>query len=179
MSYRILTLLVFSIITSQILHEDIFASTGQTYEEYIKESNTFCDDSTKPWGTNNTLVPKIDYPELRDTAVNATLVQWRNNTPKWMVGDEKTRLREDLDPVVIGEFRGFKALEVARIGYRSNMNALFACAVISSRINSMKTLQEIIDKKINNKESEVQKKFKKNINTLTRTLNQLKCKDEN
>ena len=178
MSYRIVTFLIFTLITSHIFCKGVFAGTGQTYDDYIKESGTFCDDSSKPWGTNNTLVPKIDYPELSDSAVNATLVKWRNSKPEWMVGDEKTRLKEDLDPITIGEFRGFKALEVARIGYRSNMNALFACAVISSRINSMKTLQEIIDKKINNKESEIQKKFKKNVDSLTRTLNQLKCKNE-
>lgn len=59
------------------------------------------------------------------------------------------------------------------------MNALFACAVISSRIDSMKTLQEIISKKITNKESEIQKKFTRNVNSLTRSLNQLKCKDIN
>lgn len=104
MSYRTLTLLLLALVAPHILCEGVFANTGQTYDNYLKESATFCNDSSKPWGTNNTLVPKIDYPELSDKAVNATLVKWRNNTPEWMIGDEKIRLRADLDPITIGEF---------------------------------------------------------------------------
>lgn len=79
-----------------------------------------------------------------------------------MVGDEKARLRADLDPIAIGEYSGFKALEVARIGYRSNMNSLFACAVLTSRIDTMITLQELISQKIKTKNSEILQKIKKN-----------------
>lgn len=160
MSYRIFTSLVTLTLSISYYGGTMAALNGQTYEDYTKEAGAYCDDTARSWGTNNTLVPKIDYPELSDTVINATLIKWRDNNPKWMVGEEKERLRADLDPVTIGEYSGFKALEVARIGYRSNMNALFACGIISSRIDTLVELQDLIGKKIKNKNSEILEKLK-------------------
>jgi len=41
------------------------------------------------------------------------------------------------------------------------MNALFACAVVTSRIETIVTLQELISKKIKTKNSEILEKLKK------------------
>jgi hypothetical protein len=174
MSYRIFTSLT-TLLLSFFYFESIVAMSGQTYEEYIKEAGAYCDDTTQSWWTGNTLVPKIDYPELSSKSVNATLTKWKDNNPKWMVGEEKSRLRADLDPVTIGEYSWFKSLEVARIGYRSNMNALFACAVISSRIEILTDLQELISKKINPKNSEILKDLEKKGKKLWETASVLKC----
>lgn len=177
MSYRIFTSVVTGIIFLWY-YGNSFAVNGQTYEAYTKESQLYCDDAMKPWGTGNTLVPKIDYPELSSTSVNATLTKWRDNNPSWMVGEEKSRLRADLDPVTIGEYSGFKALEVARIGYRSNMNRLFACAVLTSRYKTIKELQDIVNKKIKNKNSEILEKLKKESDKLIQEWKKLNCKSE-
>lgn len=174
MSLRIYTFLLI-VLTSFGCYEAFSAEPGKSYDAYTKEAESYCDDSSKSWSTNNTLVPKIDYPELSSKSVNATLAKWRDNNPRWMVGDEKARLRADLDPNNIGEFTWFKALEVARIGYRSNMNALFACAVVTSRIETIVTLQELISKKIKTKNSEILEKLKKEWNKLEQTSNKLKC----
>jgi flagellar biosynthesis chaperone FliJ len=92
-----------------------------------------------------------------------------------MVGEEKERLRADLDPVTIGEYSGFKALEVARIGYRSNMNALFACAVLSSRVQVIDELQKLINQKIKNKNSDILKDINKKSDKFKETQKQLLC----
>ena len=168
-------LLLCSLFITLNLYEGVFALNGQSYEDYKTTKDTFCSDSTKPWSTDNRLVPEIEYPELSDTAVNATLATWRDNTPRWMVGDEKVRLRSDLDPVRIGDFSGFKALEVVRIGYRSNMNSLFACGIVSSRLDTLKNLQDLVSSKLKNKNSEILQKLKQESNRLEQTVNTLKC----
>ncbi|MBC7503631.1 hypothetical protein H7169_01555 [Candidatus Gracilibacteria bacterium] len=145
----------------------------QTYDNYITSATEYCDSSDRTWFQDNTLVAKIDYPAFETNIVNITMAKWRNNPQ--VIGDEKIRLKSDLDMVRIGEFRGFKTLEVARIGYRSQMNALFACSVISSRIDTIDTLQKLIDKKISSKESEIRQKLKKEADRLKKNLTTLKC----
>lgn len=176
MTYRSITSLCILLSMITVTDSTFALSLGQSYTEYIEWSEKFCDDSTKPWGKNNTLVPQIDYPELTDAAVNATLTKWRDSKTEWMIGDEKSRLRYDLDPVRIGEYEGFKALEVARIGYRANMNALFACGVISSRIKTIGELKDIIGKKVKSKEWEILKSLDREWEKLIKTSNSLKCK---
>lgn len=92
-----------------------------------------------------------------------------------MSDDEKLRLKRDLDPVRIGEYSGFKALEVARIGYRTRMNTLFSCAVVASRIDTMQGLKKLIAEKIKLKDSEIQKKLTRDTNKLLNIFNTLKC----
>ena len=116
----------------------------------------------------------IDYPELNDIIINQTIANWRVKE-EWRIGDEKNRLLEDLDPSRIGDYSGFKTLEIARTGYRSNMNRLFACAVVSSRIQTLDTLQEIIKQKITSKNSETLEKLKREANNLKENLDKLKC----
>ena len=92
-----------------------------------------------------------------------------------MSDDEKLRLKRDLDPVRIGEYGGFKALEIARIGYRTRMNTLFSCAVVSSRINTMQSLTKLIAEKLKPKNSEIQEKITRDTNKLLNVFNTLKC----
>lgn len=146
---------------------------SQTYENYSTGAIEYCDSSDRTWSRDNTLVAKLDYPAFDTNIVNITMAKWQNNPQ--VVGDEKMRLKYDLDTVRIGQFRWFKTLEVARIGYRTQMNALFACAVISSRIDTIDTLQKLIDKKINSKESEIRQKLKKEADRLKKNLTTLKC----
>jgi hypothetical protein len=89
--------------------------------------------------------------------------------------DERLRLRRDLDPVTIGEYDGFKTLEIARIGYRTRMNTLFSCAVVASRLDTLQDLTRLIAEKLKSKESEIQQKLKRDTEKLTATLNTLKC----
>lgn len=57
---------------------------------------------------------------------------------------EKAKLEKDLDPSRIGLFDGFKSVEIARIQYRTNMNRIWSCAVITSRIEKTKKIIEMI-----------------------------------
>ncbi len=95
-----------------------------------------------------------------------------------MSEDEKLRLKRDLDPVRIGEYSGFKALEIARIGYRTRMNTLFSCAVVSSRIDTMQSLTKLIAEKFKPNNSEIQEKITRDINKLLNVFNTLKCNPE-
>lgn len=85
------------------------------------------------------------------------------------------RLKRDLDPVRIGEYSGFKTLEIARIGYRTRLNTLFSCAVVGSRIDTLVGLEKLISTKLKTKDSEIQQKLKKDANKLQVVLNTLKC----
>ncbi len=85
------------------------------------------------------------------------------------------RLKRDLDPVRIGEYSGFKTLEIARIGYRTRLNTLFSCAVVGSRIDTLMGLEKLISTKLKTKDSEIQQKLKKDANKLQVVLNTLKC----
>ena len=171
--------MVLRIILSLVFYSATLAISGgaywatQTYENYNTGAVEYCDSSDRTWSQDSSLVAKIDYPAFETTMVNITMAKWRNNNQ--VVGDEKLRLKSDLDMVRIGEFRWFKTLEVARIGYRTQMNALFACAVISSRIDTIDTLQKLIDKKISSKESEIRQKLKKEADRLKKNLTTLKC----
>lgn len=171
-SQRIFTSVSIALLLSSI-STSIYAANPQTYEEYVSEAWLFCDSSDRSWAKDNSLVPKIDYPKLNEIAINATIAEWWKS--KSFSDDEKQRLKYDLDPTRIGEYSGFKTLEVARIAYRTRMNSAFSCAIISSRIKTMKTLQEIINKKIYNKESEIHKKLKKEVDKLQMEVNKLTC----
>jgi hypothetical protein len=145
----------------------------QTYETYQTEANSYCNSSGQTWSKYNTLVPKIDYPAFDLASVNRTLAKSSNNST--VVGDEKLRLKSDLDPVTIGEYSGFKTVEIARINYRTQMNSLFACAVIASRIDTMDSLTRLIQTKIRVKDSETYKKLTRMTEGLTTTYNTLRC----
>ncbi len=167
---------IISIVLSLFYFGSSFAAIGQTYEEYLKEAWDYCDSTDRSWWKNNTLIPKIDYPKLSSDAINNTIKAWQNN-PKWAIGDEKLRLKTDLDWVTIGEYSGFKALEVARIGYRSSMNSLFACAIIASRQKTIIEVQDVVNKKIKNKNSEILEKLKKEWKNLETTYWKLGCNE--
>ena len=145
LSYRILTSIGIILLLSSI-SIGTYAAIPQSYEEYISEVWLFCDSPDRSWAKDNSLVPKIDYPKLNEIAINATIAEWWKS--KSFSNDEKLRLKSDLDPIKIGEYTGFKTLEVARIAYRTRMNSAFSCAIISSRIKTMKVLQDIIKKYI-------------------------------
>ena len=129
-------------------------ATPQTYEAYQRESTNYCDGAERTWAQDKSLVPKIDYSEFATGAINATLAKSRNNTQT--SNDEKLRIKSDLDPIRIGEYSGFKALEIARVNYRTQMNSLFACGIISSRIDTLDELTKLINQKIKPKKSNIQ-----------------------
>lgn len=145
----------------------------EQYEAYKKESTNYCDSNDRPWKWWNGIVPIIDYPELDTTSINAAIAKWKAN-PR-IIGDEKSRLDMDLNAERIGEFNWFKLLEASRIAYRSQMNSLFACAVISSRISILDDLKKIISKKIKNDNSEILVKISKEGASLKKSKNTLKC----
>ncbi len=150
----------------------------QTYEQYTKAATDYCESTDRSWSGSNSLVWKIDYPELQSDTINATMSKWRDNTPEWSIWSEKDRLKNDLSPNRIGEYSGFKTLEIARIGYRSKMNQVFACGVISSRIKTISELKDIVWKKIKTTDSEILKKIEKEWKDLKKQESTLRCKPE-
>jgi hypothetical protein len=156
----------------------IVAAAWQTYEQYTKAASDYCESNLRSWSGSNSLVSKIDYPALNSDTINTTMSDWRNNKQEWYIWSEKDRLQRDLSPTRIGEYTGFKTLEIARIGYRSKMNQLFACGVISSRIKTISELKDIIWKKIKTTDSEILKKIEKEWKDLKKQESTLKCKPE-
>jgi hypothetical protein len=151
-----------------------------SYTTYLK-SKEDCDAPSKSWNKEgvSSKVPEIDYPEFSTSAVNAAITKWKteNSDQKWFLQSEQERLMKDLDPVRIGNFTGFKTLEVARIGYRTRMNQLFACSIVSSRINSVVWLQELTNKKIKTKDGSITEKLNKEIKKYREIQTSLKCNE--
>jgi hypothetical protein len=169
-----------SLIGSTVAAETPFVGTTMSYSDYKTGMKT-CTDTQKSWNAKGTekLIAMIDYPELTATAVNTTISKWKNEW-KELPEEEKTRLTKDLDTTRIGNFTGFKALEVARIGYRTQMNRLFACAIIDSRLSSIVWLQEIVNKKVRTKSDEFTKTLKNESEKYNKLRISMKCAiDEN
>jgi hypothetical protein len=139
----------------------VLASAGTTfaevmsYETYSSGATTFCDNPEVEWNKTSRSVGKITYPELKSETVNAWMSsQIASETSQ--LG--RAKLQEALDPARIGNFAGWRALEVVQSAYNARMNTLFDCAVIESRISIIKGLQEA---KAINSRSEILKKLKK------------------
>ena len=103
-----------------------------SYEAYSSGATTFCDNPEVEWNKTSRSVGKITYPELKSDTVNAWMSsQITSETSK--LG--RAKLQEALDPARIGNFAGWRALEVTQSAYNARMNTLFDCAVIESRIS--------------------------------------------
>lgn len=152
----------------------VFAA--QTFEEYQSESQSFCESSDRPWQKNKAsgLVSIPDYSRLETAAINTAINQWKND-PKTLA-NERARLDAELDSVRIGNFSGFKTLEASRIKYRSQMNNLFACAVVTSRMKTVQNITNIVKEK---KITELANKLKIEYDKLDRTKTTLNCNPSN
>jgi hypothetical protein len=130
---------------------------------YKKEADMYCDGPAPDGlGTNpqyNALVPKVDYAELSTQAINTTLLQYRNRIASTMSPEERARIVRDLDFSRIGNFTGFKTLEVARVQYRTQMDRVFACSVAVSRIRTIDALKKVIGSKMPGKTTEITKQL--------------------
>jgi hypothetical protein len=180
--HLILVFLLFSLIQGTfVVGTDILVSamSYQQYQQWV-DGKDGCDSPAKSWNKWGTkLIGKIDYPELSVSVVsiNEAIKKWKNEGTNFS-GAEKERLMMDLNLARIGNFSGFKALEVARIGYRTQMNRLFACAIIDSRLSSIVWLTEKINKKIKNKPTEFTDKLEKEAKKYERLKGDMKCNSE-
>jgi hypothetical protein len=70
-------------------------------------------------------------------------------------------------------YAGFSVAEVARIQYQKNMNQVFSCALISSRLEKLTKLEEIITKK--NKGTDIMQKLEKERDRYTKMARDKSC----
>ncbi|MDD2694113.1 MAG: hypothetical protein PHY14_04235 [Candidatus Gracilibacteria bacterium] len=128
------------------------------YQEWV---NT-CNNSSKPWKANKGVgsVEVKNYAELSANAQNKKITEIIN---KEKYPTERAKLEAQLSLDRIGAFAGFKAVEIARNQYRSNMNKIFSCAVIASRIEKTQKVLEAV-KKVG--ESEISRKLEADIKKL-------------
>lgn len=163
-------------IFATFLCENTYADTidsPQDFKTYKENANNFCSSSNHPWNNDNALLPIPQYAELSADAVNSQIVRTQNLSN--LSDSEKTRLQYELDTKRIGDFSGFKAVEVARLQYRSTMDSIFACGVVESRLNILEKLQNEIGKYSTNRQSEIQKQLEKEKERLSRERDKLKC----
>ena len=154
---------------------------GSLFDEYKKETETFCDNSAQPWndpktgGGKNASIPL--YPNLEANEILASLSSLKSREE---IPALRERIEKELDEKRIGNFTGFKTLEIARIQYRTAMDHTFACSVLKSRVNTLSTLQEVINKSMGSKSSEIQNKLKKEADKMNALIGSLKdCNTEN
>lgn len=163
-----LILVFFWAILPNVFSAEELAKVTKTYEEYQQNSKNQCDASHNPWSENNSLVPIPQYPKLDTQAVNNQI-----NSPNLenISDSEKEKLKKELDMQRIGEFSGFKTLEVARLQYRSTMNSLFACAIVESRLKILSDLRA----NFTELSSEINQQFDKEQKKLEEQKSKLNC----
>lgn len=144
-----------------------------SYENYQSAAKAYCDSPTRVWNANSAMVTIPQYPELSATAVNNQIERTKNlsNLPS----EEKEKLIRDLDLTRIGNFSGFKTLEVARLQYRANMDALFSCALVTSRLQILDDLQSELSKHFTDSNSEIKQQLEKEKVRLERERGNLSC----
>lgn len=145
----------------------------KSYNSYLEWAKKSCDNLSAPWWQNNSLLTIPQYPELSSDAVNAQIERTKNLQN--ISDEERARLQIDLDMWRIGDFSGFKTLEVARTQYRASMNSVFACGIISSRLSILETLREEISKEASTRKSEIQDQLDKEKSRLQSESDKLKC----
>ena len=145
----------------------------QDFDQYQTNAATYCDAPEREWAKTNTLVPIPQYPKLESTAINNQIA--RTQSLDTLTQSEKEKLKNDLNMNRIGDFSGYKTLEVARLQYRSTMDSLFACSVVESRLSILTGLQETIKKRIPNRNSEILQKLSKEEKLLRTQKNNLNC----
>lgn len=89
--------------------------------------------------------------------------------------DEKNRLASELDMSRIGNFDGFKTLEVARLQYRSAMDSLFSCSIVDSRLRILDNVRSTVENVTNGGNSEIKLQLDKEQKRLEREKNNLQC----
>jgi len=117
---------------SAVLATEELPVVVQTFEQYQQNVAAYCDAPEREWTKTNTIVAIPQYPKLDSSAVNAQIA--RTQSLSNLTQTEKQKLQQDLNAARIGDFSGYKTLEVARLQYRSTMDSLFACAVVESRL---------------------------------------------
>lgn len=117
--------------------------------------------------------PIPQYPELTQTAVNAQIARTQNLSN--ISEEEKNRLASELDLSRIGDFSGFKTLEVARLQYRSAMNSIFSCAIIDSRLRILDDVRSQVESAVKGANSEIKMQLDKEKTRLEREKNNLQC----
>ena len=144
-----------------------------TYEEYLKNTQAYCDVPEREWHDLSRIVPVPQYAKLSTDAISAQIDRTRSLGT--LTTAEKTRLQEELDKNRIGDFSGYKAVEVARLQYRSTMNTLFACSVVESRIGILQKLTEEIARHFPASNSEIKKKLQTEAKKLEKQSSELSC----
>ena len=126
------------------------------YQKYWVES--VCKAPSSPWNANKGVgTVTRDYAPLEANEQNRKIEDVINTEKN---PTEKAKLSKDLDLGRIGLFDGFKSVEIARIQYRANMDRIFSCAVIASRIEKTEKVQSLIS---DAGSSDIKDKLKKDI----------------
>ena len=144
------------------IHAGDLGCDKREYSCYQTWVDNFCKASDKPWNKEIKDVGSVEnrYAELSAKAQNKKIAEIVN---KEKYPTERAKLEAELDLSRIGAFEGFKAAEIARIEYRNNMNKIFSCAVIATRIEKTKKVQALIQK---TGSSEITEKLKADIKKL-------------
>lgn len=143
------------------------------YKEYKKNATAQCDSPNVPWGKDNSLLPVPQYGELKAEAVERQRQQLLNSSRP--SEEEKNRLNDELDRIRIGNFSGFKTLEIARLQYRTTMDNLFSCAIVESRLHIINDVQTRINAAFPALRSEIQQQLEHEAERLQSHKNRMKC----
>ncbi len=120
---------------------------AKTFECYTKKVTDSCEKKGIIWNETPGLWKiTTDYSEFSSAGLN-TLI---GNIPQNIQDPtERSIIENKLDALKNQSSDIFRSAEVVRIQYRSNMNAIFSCAIIASRQDKLERLQLAIKDKSN------------------------------
>lgn len=168
------TLIIFLLLSSTVVvwAEDYINCNTKDYSCFEERKEKLCESKWLPWMQGGKSLGKVEikYPSFDPTALN-------NTVDKVMQDSSDQSLVKSLSS--IGTFQGFRALEIARLQYRSNMNKIFSCAVAAGRSNQITKLQEIVKAKYPSQSSDIQEKVKKEVDRYNRIKESIPNCDQN
>lgn len=133
--------------------EDCDADSYECYRDTTLKN--YCQDPSQAWNTAPNFWAITDAYVAFESSVQNSQIQ------KIIAGEtnaeEKARLQKDLSLSRIGTFAGFRAVEIARVQYRNNMNRIFSCAVVAGRYEKISKIMDLIPTKA----SDIATKLKK------------------
>ena len=165
---------IFSLtITSSLfaLWEDCDADSYECYRDTTLKN--YCQDPSQVWNKSPNFWAITDaYAAFESSAQNSQIqkvIAGETNT------EEKARLQKDLSLSRIGAFDGFRAVEIARVQYRNNMNRIFSCAVIAGRYEKISKITKLIEEKFPGKASDIKKKLEKETKRYEQLMTKMNC----
>jgi hypothetical protein len=149
----------------------------QTYADYQKAVKNVCESENVPWANyKNALTLKVIKPEYSELTGSQVATTWQKLPSEGKTSEAQSRLQTELDAKLLDPNSLFSSVKLAGVQYRKVMDETYACAVLDSRANVLRTLREQIEKN-GTEMTEIRTKMKSAEAVIKKTKQEQGCKD--